>query len=57
MRKLGAPIALWRVKAVLILVVQVAILKHGLIAHLPSVEMMRFQITEIIKQVTGVGLL
>jgi hypothetical protein len=30
-------------------------LKHGLIAHLPSVEMMRFQIAEVIKQVIGIG--
>jgi hypothetical protein len=57
MRKIGAPIALWRVKAVPLLVAHVTILKHGLIAHLPSVEMMRFQITEIIKQVIGIGLL
>jgi len=33
-----------------ILVLHVAILKHGLIVHLSSVEMMRFQITEVIKQ-------
>ncbi len=52
---MGAPIALGRVKAVPILVVHVTILKHGLIAHLPSVEMMRFQIAEVIKQVIGNG--
>ena len=36
-----------------ILVLHVTILKHGLMAYLPSVEMMRFQIAEVIKQVIG----
>jgi len=55
-RKIGAPIAIGWVKAVPILVLHVTILKHGFIAHLPPVEMMRFQIAGVIKQVIGTGL-
>jgi hypothetical protein len=39
-----------------ILVLHVTILKHGLIVHLSPVEMMGFQIAEVIKQVIGIGL-
>jgi hypothetical protein len=56
-RKIGATIARGPVKTVSILVLHVTILKHGFNAHVPSVEMMRFQITEVIKQVISIGLL